>query len=201
MEKITTKAKQVLDEYKELQKMLDKAFPDAKLNMHGKVFRCKKVYKALANIYELSTELTECKEVPEESGGYSYVATAKAISPTGRYAYGVGACSSSEKRGSQCTRHNILSHAETRATVRAISSLCAFGDVASDEISEIREQNIIMSRDALGNGLVEIYKTAHRKGISDSEWKRLLKECDITTNRKTQTPDALLKLQQALGLE
>ena len=49
---------------------------------------------------------------------------------------GDGACALSEKHGSMRTEHNVRAHAQTRAKVRAISGMVAFGEVGADEIAD-----------------------------------------------------------------
>ena len=106
--------------------------------IQGKMFKKKSAWRKLATAYCISTEIQD--ERREQIGDhFIYHFTVRAIAMNGRYAEGVGSCSSDEK-GLAKTEHNTRSIGETRATNRAISNLIGAGEVSAEEI-ETKESN------------------------------------------------------------
>jgi hypothetical protein len=100
-------------------------------------------WSKIANAYGLSTELL--REDIERSADHAEGepvrahAVVRAISKTGRYADGDGACAVNEPRfrnasGRQKLEHDLPATAVTRATNRAISNLVGFGQVSAEEV-------------------------------------------------------------------
>jgi hypothetical protein len=117
-----------------------------------KSFIKKSGWRKLATAFNLSDEIVkeERKDYPdmeyktkvgqdvkiEKKAGFVIEATAKATAMNGRYATGVGSCSSNE-RGFAHLEHDVRSMAHTRAKNRAISDLIGGGEVSSDEIVDV----------------------------------------------------------------
>ncbi|HOX41802.1 MAG TPA: hypothetical protein PK263_06495, partial [bacterium] len=64
---------------------------------------------------------------------FTYEITVKASTQNGRFAFGVGSCSSSERNFAH-PEHDVRSTGHTRAKNRAISDLIGGGEVAAEEI-------------------------------------------------------------------
>jgi hypothetical protein len=109
----------------------------------GDLFRKKGYWLAIAQGFGLILECLN-EERRDLDGDFHYVVAYRATDPrSGRYMDGDGACSASEKAdrrgGIGGTEHNVRSHAHTRAKVRAISGLVAFGEVGADELQNGKE--------------------------------------------------------------
>ncbi len=106
--------------------------PSDWVNIRGNQHLKKSGFIKLAVAFQISVEIVETVDLSKD-GVYKYRMTAKASSQNGRSMESVGMCSSeeySDKRG----EHVIFATCETRAKVRAISSLMGMGLVGSDEI-------------------------------------------------------------------
>ena len=101
--------------------------------IQGKKFKKKSAWRKLATAYCISTRIAEERR-EEHNGIFIYHFTVRAQAGNGRFAEGVGSCSSDEK-GLLKTEHNTRSIAETRATNRAISNLIGAGEVSAEEMS------------------------------------------------------------------
>jgi hypothetical protein len=128
---------EALEAYQKLQSALDKRMPEEIVVFNKTAFRTKKYWLTIARAFNLSVgaiEGTE-KRIVTEDGDWGYSVIYRAIAPGGAYADGDGAVMVSEKHGNSGTVHNVRGHAHTRARNRAISNLCGFGEVSSDEIN------------------------------------------------------------------
>lgn len=132
---------EALRAYKGLQATLDKAMPDAIMEIQGRPFRKKAYWRAVRTAFQLKVVQVheERVETPDDWG---YIVTYRATAPNGAEAEGDGACMASEKHAKQATVHNVRSHAHTRAFNRAVSNLVGFGEVSAEEmIDEVREHH------------------------------------------------------------
>ena len=107
--------------------------------IQGKKFKKKSAWRKLGTAYCISTEIQSERRDELSTGGFVYHFTVRAIANNGRYAEGVGSCSSDEK-GLAKTEHNTRSIAETRATNRAISNLIGAGEVSAEEMPKEDEE-------------------------------------------------------------
>lgn len=130
-----------LEEYRELQKALDKSMPDQLMTLGDKQFRKKGYWRAISVAFNLNVECVREERnvygtLPDGADNYIYSVVYQATTPSGRVAAGDGTCAASEKqRGRmEATEHNVRSHAHTRAFNRAISNLVAFGEVSAEEV-------------------------------------------------------------------
>jgi hypothetical protein len=164
-----------------------------------KKFKKKSAVKKLQTFFgvEVQVKSTTRDELGADHYGFRVVATATARN--GRVVEATGACSTQEERfeGKPAGRsyHDILSTAETRATNRAVMNCIGVGggEVTADEVSrdktppaprnatprpqavppaESAEQ--VEKRKAEGIKRIRIY--CREKGISESEYRRLLLE-------------------------
>jgi hypothetical protein len=132
--------------YQEMQSTLDRLMPDQIMLFQGELFRKKGYWLAIAQGFGLILELrNETRQVFD--GDFGYTVTYRATDPrTGRYMDGDGSCSASEKAdrrgGIGGTEHNVRAHAHTRAKVRAISGLVAFGEVGADELQDTKGSKV-----------------------------------------------------------
>lgn len=124
---------EALKEYQLMQQGLDKAMPDAIIEISGRQFRRKQYWRAVATGFNLDCRLVSEQKIAD-GDDWGYVVTYRATAPNNRQADGDGACYASEKRGrGQATVHNVRSHAHTRAFNRAVSNLVGFGEVSAEE--------------------------------------------------------------------
>lgn len=145
--------------------------------IQGKRFKKKSAWRKLATAYCISTEITE--ERREDHGvWFVYHFKVRAIANNGRYAEGVGSCSSDEK-GLNKTEHNTRTIAETRATNRAIANLIGAGEVSAEEIEDDDEEKPAPSK----NGghpsdaqLKRLHAIKKSNGLTDEEVKAELKK-------------------------
>ena len=106
--------------------------PDDVQDIGGKAFKKKSFWRKVERFFNLSLEKKEERR-EQINGVFTYHFTYRAIAPNGAFMDGCGSCSSNEK-GLLKTEHNTRAIAETRAKNRAISDLCAFGEVSAEEI-------------------------------------------------------------------
>jgi hypothetical protein len=135
---------QALGAYKQLQRSLDEAMPDAIMSLDGKQFRKKSYWRAVAVAFNLTVEpvtperdeRTVVGLLEDGAENYVYTVTYRAATPGGRSAIGDGACSAAEKAKGRmrASEHNVRSHAHTRAFNRAVSNLVGFGEVSAEEV-------------------------------------------------------------------
>jgi hypothetical protein len=143
---------QALLAYRDLQAALDRAMPEAIIEVKGKRFRKKSYWRAVAVAFKLDVQtIDERREVDGlfEDGheNFGYVITCRATAPSGRTVTGDGACFAVDKARKSDTNpwralpveasvHNVRGHANTRAYNRAVSNLVGFGEVSADELSD-----------------------------------------------------------------
>src|SRR3990167_4822605 len=142
---------EALTAYRELQRALDHAMPDQIMELDGKPFRKKGYWRAIAVAFNLRVEcVTESEEVDgvfqDSRPNFGWHVVYRAMASNGRAATGDGSCFAVEKakrRGEadpwaalprQAPRHNVRSHAHTRAYNRAVSNLVGFGEVSAEEV-------------------------------------------------------------------
>ena len=98
----------------------------------GKQYVKKSGWRKLQTAFGISDEVI--KEERKEWGKFfTYEITVKASTQNGRFAFGVGSCSSSERNFAH-PEHDVRSTGHTRAKNRAISDLIGGGEVAAEEI-------------------------------------------------------------------
>jgi hypothetical protein len=131
--------------------------PDDIQKIQGKDFRKKSFWRKIQRFFNLRIEIIK-EERTQTDNYFTWYFTVRAIAPNTIYCDGTGACSSNEK-GIQKTEHNTRAIAETRAKNRAISDLCAFGEVSAEEIED---ENNYQER---------TYKTVKPKLIQNNEVK------------------------------
>lgn len=145
--------------------------------IQGKQFKKKSAWRKLATAYCISTEIKDERREELSTGGFVYHFTVRAIANNGRYAEGVGSCSSDEK-GLAKTEHNTRSIAETRSTNRAISNLIGAGEVSAEEVEPEEDEQLEHKSaggkptDAQLKRLHAIKKSHH---LTDDEVKLMLK--------------------------
>lgn len=104
------------------------------VNIKGKPHLKKSGFIKLSVAFEISVKIVETVDLSDKkTETWKYRMIAKATSLSGRSMESVGMCSSTEyndKRG----EHVIIATCETRAKVRAISSLMGMGLVSADEM-------------------------------------------------------------------
>jgi len=132
-----------------------------------KVFKKRTAWRKLALAFNISDEIVKeekevipssspDKRVEDETIWRIYV---KATAPNGRFVYGVGACSSREKKfltpsGSERVVHDVFATAHTRAKNRAISDLLGSGEVSAEEITKDEEEKAPEKAAAAGASVV-----------------------------------------------
>jgi len=119
--------------YVQLQQTLDRALPNCIMTIQGRQFRKKNYWRAVTTAFNLTVEAVD-ERWEQFDGDWCCDVTYRATAPNGRAAFGDGSCSFREKRGAQGTRHNVRSHAHTRAYNRAVSNLVGFGEVSAEEV-------------------------------------------------------------------
>lgn len=124
---------EAISSYVTLQKTLDACLPDCIMRIQGRSFRKKNYWRAVATAFNLTVECAD-EKWENFDGDWCCDVTYRASAPNGRNAYGDGSCSFKEKKGAQGTRHNVRSHAHTRAYNRAVSNLVGFGEVSAEEV-------------------------------------------------------------------
>jgi hypothetical protein len=77
-----------------------------------------------------------------------YEITIKAIAPNGRFSFGVGSCSSNERKFTH-QEHNVRSTAHTRAKNRAISDLVGGGEIFAEEMTNNTYNNKSLKSEAI----------------------------------------------------
>jgi hypothetical protein len=157
---------QVVASFQAYQGACEKLLTDSDHQViQGKKFKKKSAWRKLATAYCISTRIMEERRDKLEDGLFIYHFTVRAEANNGRYAEGVGSCSSGEK-GLLKTEHNTRSIAETRATNRAISNLIGAGEVSAEEISEESSTHKIVR---------EVFdaEEVHESELSDKQLKRL----------------------------
>jgi len=143
---------QALTAYRELQRALDQSMPDQIIEIQGRQFRKKGYWRAIAVAFNLSVDLVEERRdvrgvFDDGQDNFGYFVTCRATAPNGRTSIGDGSVFAIEKARrdvadkwatlpAQASEHNIRSHAVTRATNRAISNLCGFGEVSAEEADQ-----------------------------------------------------------------
>lgn len=135
---------QAITAYVSLQKTLDAALPDCIMRIQGRAFRKKNYWRAVATAFNLTLECAE-ERWEQFDGDWVCDVTYRAVAPNGRTAYGDGSCAFREKKGAQGTRHNVRSHAHTRAYNRAVSNLVGFGEVSAEEVDRESESEVVES--------------------------------------------------------
>lgn len=119
--------------YRELQRALDESMPDQLIDIHGRPFRKKGYWRAIATAFNLSVGC-----VKEESDETGWRVVYRASTASGRNVEGDGSCDYDEKGEGQDSEHNVRSHAHTRAFNRAVSNLVGFGEVSAEEMTRER---------------------------------------------------------------
>ncbi len=104
-----------------------------------KAFKKRSAWRKLALAFNISDDITK-EEKEEKDGEVIWRIYVRAMAPNGRFAMGVGACSSKEKKfatpsGSERIVHDVFATAHTRAKNRAISDLLGAGEVSAEEIT------------------------------------------------------------------
>jgi len=89
-------------------------------------------WRKIQTAFGISDELIK-EERKDNDKQFIYAITVKASAQNGRFAYGIGSCSSSERKFAH-PDHDVRSTAHTRAKNRAISDLVGGGEVSSEEI-------------------------------------------------------------------
>lgn len=111
-------------------------------NISGRKCIKKSGWRKLQTAFGISDEIVEEKRI-ECNGYFTYETTVKAAASNGRYSFGVGSCSSNERRFAH-PEHDTRSTSHTRAKNRAISDLIGGGEVSAEEIisSEEKENGV-----------------------------------------------------------
>ncbi len=99
----------------------------------GRKFIKKSGWRRIAAAFGISDEIVHEERRELDGVGFVWEVTARAIAPNGRYAEGMGSCSSSERKFAH-VQHDVRAMAHTRAKNRAISDLVGGGDVSAEEM-------------------------------------------------------------------
>ena len=120
--------------YFAMRDTLDRLLDKQMVEIHGTKYRCKGFWLAIASGFKLDLECIK-EERYETGDDFGWIVTFRVTDrDTGRFVDGDGTCALSEKHGSMRTEHNVRAHANTRARIRAIAGMCAFGEVGAEEI-------------------------------------------------------------------
>ena len=120
--------------YFSMRDTLDRLLDKQMVEIHGTKYRCKGFWLAIASGFKLALECIK-EERYETGDDFGWIVTFRVTDrDTGRFVDGDGTCALSEKHGSMRTEHNVRAHANTRARIRAIAGMCAFGEVGAEEI-------------------------------------------------------------------
>ena len=101
-------------------------------NIAGRNCIKKSGWRKLQTAFGISDEIVEEKRI-ECDGYFTYETTVKVSASNSRYSFGVGSCSSNERRFTH-PEHDTRSTAHTRAKNRAISDLIGGGEVSAEEM-------------------------------------------------------------------
>jgi hypothetical protein len=177
---------QALTAYRELRRALDQSMPDQIIEIQGRQFRKKGYWRAIAVAFNLSVDLVEERRdtrgvFDDGSDNFGYYVVCRATAPNGRAAIGDGSVFAIEKARRdvadkwatlppQATEHNIRSHAVTRATNRAISNLCGFGEVSAEEADQ---DDVIVELDTASECRAHNHTWSAETLFCDREYRRL----------------------------
>ena len=100
--------------------------------IQGKNCIKKSGWRKIQTAFGISDELIK-EERKTIGNAFIYEIIVKASSMNGRFSYGVGSCSSSERKFAH-VEHDVRSTAHTRAKNRAISDLVGGGEVSAEEM-------------------------------------------------------------------
>lgn len=125
---------QAIEVYRDLQIALDRGMPDQLQQIRGKAFRKKGYWRAVARAFNLSVECRSEERYTTTDKDWGWRVIYRAITPTGAFEDGDGACAASEKADDQDTEHNVRAHAHSRGFNRAVSNLVGFGEVSAEEL-------------------------------------------------------------------
>ena len=96
-------------------------------------------YRKLALAFNISDEIIKEECIQEPAGVTIWRIHVKASERNGRFAVGIGACSSRERTFAH-PDHDIYATAHTRAKNRAISDLIGSGDISAEEIEQPKSE-------------------------------------------------------------
>lgn len=109
----------------------------------NKKFIKKSGWRKLGTAFGISDEIVK-EERRVNDKFFTYEVTVKVSAQNGRYAFGVGSCSSTERRFAH-PDHDVRATSHTRAKNRAISDLVGFGEVSAEEMgneTDLRVSNV-----------------------------------------------------------
>ena len=96
-------------------------------------------WRKIATRFRISTEPVRVSRMGRDHP-IEYRASVKAVAMDGRFTFGVGFCSESEKDGwSKHPEHDIMAMAEVRATNRAIADMVGCAEVSAEEVSALKK--------------------------------------------------------------
>jgi hypothetical protein len=101
--------------------------------IQGKNCIKKSGWRKIQTAFSISDELIS-EERKDYKDYFVYLTTVKTTAPNGRFVFGVGSCSSDERRFAH-KEHDVRSTAHTRAKNRAIADLVGGGDVSAEEMT------------------------------------------------------------------
>ena len=101
-------------------------------NISGRNCIKKSGWRKLQTAFAISDELIK-EERKEYNDYFTFETTVRVAASNGRYSFGVGSCSSNERRFAH-PEHDVRSTAHTRAKNRAISDLIGGGEVSAEEM-------------------------------------------------------------------
>lgn len=101
-------------------------------NISGRNCIKKSGWRKLQTAFAISDEIIK-EERKEYANHFTYEVTVKAMASNGRYSFGVGSCSSNERRFAH-PEHDVRSTAHTRSKNRAISDLIGGGEISAEEM-------------------------------------------------------------------
>lgn len=174
-----------------------------------KVFKKRSAWRKLALAFNISDEIVKEDKEVVPSGSPDVRVTdeviwriyVKAIAPNGRYAYGVGACSSKEKKfltekGAERIVHDVFATAHTRAKNRAISDLLGAGEVSAEEITPDEKNEEEKSMSELCSKITTILELPIRNGlvaVSEDNAYVLVKEAKELKQDQQDNLDKILE--------
>lgn len=156
----------------------------------GKQYIKKSGWRKLQTAFGISDEIINEKRT--EFGKYfTYEVTAKVSTQNGRFAFGVGSCSSSERNFAH-PEHDVRSTGHTRAKNRAISDLIGGGEVSADEMESSTFDKALNNSSGVGDWKSDVTSNTYSTNEKSRSWENKNDEC-ITKNQLTLLRNLILE--------
>lgn len=135
----------------------------------GKQYIKKSGWRKLQTAFGISDEVTNEKRT-EFGKHFTYEVTVKVSTQNGRFAFGVGSCSSSERNFAH-PEHDVRSTGHTRAKNRAISDLIGGGEVSADEMESPTFDKVLVSNSSSEDWKGEVISNAYNINERSRSWE------------------------------